>query len=157
MKLVSCLCVGALAFVATNATAAPEGGPAKDAAMPAPIVFFDIAGTELAKQAAFYKAVFGWEIAPDGSFSVPVAAPLHATLRVERADHGPVAERVIYIGVQDITASLGQVTAHGGAVVLPRLEVPGVTVVALFTDPAGNRMGLVEMDGDHAKVPKAAH
>ena len=59
------------------------------------------------------------------------------------------------VGVADITATLQQITAHGGAVVFPRLEVPGVAVVALFTDPAGNRMGLVEMDGDHAKVPKA--
>jgi len=40
-------------------------------------------------------------------------------------------------------------------VVFPRTEVPGVVVVALFTDPAGNRMGLVEMDGGKPKVPAA--
>ena len=123
--------------------------------MPAPIVFLDIVGSELPGQAGFYKTVFGWDIGAEGGFSVPVSSPLRGTLRVEQADHGPVAERVVYLGVADITHTLQQVVAHGGAIVLPRLEVPGVAVLGLFTDPAGNRMGLVEMDGDHAKVPKA--
>jgi predicted enzyme related to lactoylglutathione lyase len=121
--------------------------------MPAPIVFLDIVATELPGQAAFYKAVFDWDIAADGGFSVPVAGPLRATLRVEQASPNPVAERVIYIGVPDINHTLEQIKAHGGGVVLPRLEVPGVAVLALFTDPAGNRTGLVEMAGDKAKVP----
>jgi predicted enzyme related to lactoylglutathione lyase len=155
MKPITVLTVCALVFApaVNNAAAAPVGGPAKDAPMPAPIVFLDIVGTELPGQAAFFKTVFDWDIAADGAFSVPVATPLRATLRVEQAGQGPVAERVIYIGVPDINRTLEQVKAHGGGVVLPRLEVPGVAVLALFTDPAGNRTGLVEMDGDHAKVP----
>lgn len=121
--------------------------------MPAPIVFLDIVATELPKQAAFYKAVFDWDIGADGAFSVPVAGPLRATLRVETGAMGPALERVIYIGVPDINHALQQIGAHGGGVVLPRLEVPGVVIIALFTDPAGNRTGLVEMDGDKAKIP----
>lgn len=121
--------------------------------MPAPIVFFDIAAPDLASQAAFYKAVFGWQADAGGGLSVPVASPLPGNLRVESAAEGPIAERVIYIGVPDITATLAEVTAHGGSVVFPRLVVPGVVIVALFKDPAGNRMGLVEMDGGKPKVP----
>jgi predicted enzyme related to lactoylglutathione lyase len=148
LSLISAV-AGALAIltaqsVATGAIAAP-----------APIVFFDIAAPELAPQAAFYRAVFDWDIGPDGGFSAPVTSPLHATLRVEPPAQGPVTERVIYVGVPDVTATLAKIVAHGGAVVFPRTEVPGVVVLALFTDPAGNRMGLVEMDGDKPKVPKA--
>ena len=124
------------------------------AADPAPIVFFDIAAPELANQAQFYKDIFGWQVGPDGRLSVPAASPLPGLLRVEPSNQGPVTERVIYLGVPDINATLARITARGGAVVLPRTEVPGVVVVALFTDPAGNRMGLVEMDGDRAKPPK---
>jgi predicted enzyme related to lactoylglutathione lyase len=123
--------------------------------MPAPIVFFDIAGPDLGKQAAFYRTIFGWNSTPDGRLTAPVASPLPGNLRVEPSAQGPIAERLIYLGVPDITATLEQVRANGGGVVFPRLEVPGVAVVALFTDPAGNRMGLVEMDGDKVKVPKA--
>jgi len=123
-------------------------------AAPAPIVFFDIAGTDLASQAAFYKAVFDWDVAADGRLTVPAATPLPGLLRIEQAGQGPVAERILYVGVPDIPAALAKITAHGGAVVFPRTEVPGVVVLALFKDPAGNRMGLVEMDGDTPKVPK---
>ena len=146
----------ALLAVAGMLTLLAAAGPCTAApAKPSPIVFFDIVAPELAKQSAFYRDVFGWDIGPGGGFSVPAASPLRANLRVEQTAHAPLTERVIYVGVADITSCLHEITAHGGAVVFPRLEVPGVAIVALFTDPAGNRMGLVEMDGDRAKVPRA--
>jgi predicted enzyme related to lactoylglutathione lyase len=131
-------------------------GPlAASARAPAPVVFFDIAGPDLKSQAEFYRTVFGWEVRPDGGFSVPVASPLPGNLRVEPSSQGPVIERVVYVGVPDVTAALAKVVAHGGKVVFGRTVVPGAVVVGLFTDPAGNRMGLVEMEGDRVKVPPA--
>jgi predicted enzyme related to lactoylglutathione lyase len=124
-----------------------------DAIMAAPVVFFDIAAPELASQVGFYSTVFGWEIGSDGGFAVPVSSPLRGNLRVEPPSLGPATERVVYIGVPDITAALAMVTANGGQVVFPRTPIPGVVVVAMFTDPAGNRMGLVEMDGESARIP----
>ena len=120
-----------------------------------PVVFFDIAGPDLAAQAAFYRDVFGWDSAPDRNapelaskiLPVPVTSPLSGTLRKDPPD------KVIYLGVADITATLAKIEAHGGAAASPRMEVPGVVVLALFTDPAGNRMGLVEMDGGTVKIP----
>src|SRR5580658_1808139 len=116
--------------------------------MPAPIVFFDIAAPDLASQAAFYRAVFDWDIGAAGQMSVPAASPLPGALRVEPANLGPVTERVLYVGVPDVDAALEAVTAHGGAVVFARPVVPGVVILALFTDPAGNRMGVVELGTD---------
>ena len=115
--------------------------------MAAPIVFFDIAGPDFATQAAFFRTVFDWDIAADGRFAVEVAAPLMATLRRDPAD------KALYIGVEDIDATLATVLANGGSVVAPRFAVPGVVILALFLDPAGNRLGLVEMSGGRAKVP----
>jgi predicted enzyme related to lactoylglutathione lyase len=54
-----------------------------------------------------------------------------------------------------VAAALDQVKAHGGSVVFGRQVIPGVVILGLFKDPAGNRMGLVEMDGDKPKVPPA--
>ena len=119
-------------------------------AEPAPVVFFDIAAPEMSRQAAFYRAVFDWPIAADGGFAVPVSSPLRATLRAEPPGLGPQTERLVYVGVRDIDATLALVVANGGAVVYPRTVAPGVVVLALFTDPAGNRMGLVEIGGDAA-------
>lgn len=115
--------------------------------MPAPIVFFDIAGPDAESQAAFYRNVFDWEVGPGGSLSVSVPGPLPGTLRADPA------EKMLYLGVEDVTATLGSIVAHGGGIVAPRFEVPGVVVLGLFTDPAGNRLGLVEIKDGRPIVP----
>lgn len=115
--------------------------------MPAPIVFLDIAGPDMARQAAFYRTAFDWDVGADGRFSAPVTQPLHATLRADPRD------KIIYVGVDDVTATLARITANGGAIVQPRFEVKGVVVLGLFTDLAGNSMGLVEMKDGKPKVP----
>ena len=137
--------------LAAHADPAPAGAP-KETAMPAPIVFFDIAGSDVAAQSAFYKAVFDWDTGPGGSLSVPAASPLPGNLRVEQPSQGPVAERVLYVGVPDINATLAKIAAHGGKTVFGRMVVPGVVILALFTDPEGNRMGLVELGADGKPV-----
>ena len=102
--------------------------------------------------------MFGWEITP-GPFPgtgaiapIPVRSPLPGTLRQETAG-GPQMPSLIYLGVPDVAATLDKIVAHGGAVHAPRFEVPGVVVLGLFRDPAGNTMGLVEMIGDAPKIP----
>jgi len=55
--------------------------------------------------------------------------------------------------VPDVSATLAQVEARGGRIDMPRFEVSGMVVLGLFRDPAGNEMGLVEMDGDAVRVP----
>jgi hypothetical protein len=120
-------------------TAPVAGRSAPAAARPAgsgaPIVFFDIAGPDAARLKRFYAANFGWTIDAANSVATP---GLEGTLRQDPP------EKIIYIGVPDIDAALKKILASGGAVVLPRTVVPRVATFALFTDPAGNRMGLVE-------------
>lgn len=115
--------------------------------MSAPVVFFDIAGPDHGALKTFYSLVFGWQIDQDGKFSVAVISPLNATVRNDPS------ETRIYIGVPDVTATLEQIVANGGTVEVPRFEVPAVVVLGLFRDPAGNPLGLVEMDGSEVRVP----
>ena len=143
---------GGISVLALALTAG-SGLPAH--AAPAPIVFFDIASSDLKSEDAFYHDVFDWDVGPGGMLQVPVTAPLPGNLRIEQAGHGDVAERVIYLGVPDVTAALAKVVAHGGSIVFPRMVVPGVVITALFKDPAGNRMGLVEIRDGKPIVPPA--
>ncbi len=105
----------------------------------APIVFFDIAGPDTAALRLFYSAAFDWEIGAGGQMTVPMTSPIPGTLRDDPA------EKVLYIGVEDITATLQLIESLGGTINAPRFEVPGVVVLGLFSDPVGNRMGLVEI------------
>lgn len=101
----------------------------------APVVFFDIAGPDAAKLKNFYSENFGWTIDDANGITTP---GLNGTIRQDPA------ETLIYLGVSDIDAALKKIVAAGGTVVLPRTVVPRVVTFALFKDPAGNRMGLVE-------------
>ena len=115
--------------------------------MAQPIVFFDIAGPDDEALKCFYSSIFGWELDPTGQFGVPVATPIKGAIRKD-----PTENR-IYVGVPDITASLCLIEQSGGKVDVARFEVPGVVVLGLFRDPAGNPMGLVEMDGTSPRIP----
>jgi uncharacterized protein len=107
---------------------------------PAPVVFFDIAGEDSEKQKQFYSEVFAWDIDAGGNFSTMAITPLPALIRRDPP------ETVIYLGVRGIAETMQLIEAHGGSVVYPRFEVPGVVVLGMFRDPAGNRVGLVELD-----------
>ena len=112
--------------------------------MAAPIVFFDIAGPDMAKLKDFYSRALGWSIDASGAIQ---GAGVNGTLRQDPA------AKVIYVGVPDVTAALKEAEAAGGKVVMPRFEVKGVVVIGLFTDPAGNSMGFVEMQDGKPKIP----
>lgn len=112
--------------------------------MPAPLVFFDIAGPDVAKLKDFYASVMDWSIDDGG---VIQGAGLGGALRQDPA------AKLLYAGVPDVTAALAQVEAAGGRVVMPRFEVKGVVVLGLFADPAGNAMGFVEMQDGKPRIP----
>lgn len=110
--------------------------------MPAPIVFLDLAGPDSHALRKFYNTVFDWPPSAEPIFSPGSAADLQMTIREDPP------EKVIYIGVPDVTGALAAVEAAGGKIDVPRFKAQSGVVLGLFLDPAGNRMGLVEMDGD---------
>jgi predicted enzyme related to lactoylglutathione lyase len=100
---------------------------------PAPIVFFDIAGPDAAKLRDFYAGNFGWQIGGDNLIQTP---QLPGTLRQDPP------EKVLYIQVPDLDAAMAKIAETGGKIVSPKIPLPTGQFV-LFTDPAGNRMGIV--------------
>lgn len=115
--------------------------------MTCPIVFFDIAGLDDDVLREFYSEVFGWEADDSGNLEIPVMNPLEGAIRRDPT------EKRIYIGVPDVAACLRDIELAGGSIDAARFVVPGVVILGLFQDPAGNPMGLVEMDGDKPRVP----
>ena len=113
----------------------------------APIVFFDIAGPKAEELQAFYADLFGWRAGIGGQLSIPITSPIPATIRQDPP------EKRVYLGVENITAKLEQIKARGGTIDAPRFELKGVAVLALFKDPAGNPMGLVELQNGKPRIP----
>jgi predicted enzyme related to lactoylglutathione lyase len=124
--------VGAIAMAAgLSVEAAPMAG--------SPIVFFDIAGPDMARLKTFYADNFGWDIDAGGAIATP---RLPGTLRQDPP------EKIIYLGVADLDAAIAKVKASGGTIETPKLPTPTGETFVLFRDPAGNRMGMVQ-----AKAP----
>ncbi len=115
--------------------------------MPSPIVFIDFAGPDDETLREFYETVFDWNMDDAGKFVAPTHAPIECAIRKDPA------EKRVYVGVPDVNACLELIEQTGGTIDVPRFEVPGVVVLGLFRDPAGNPMGLVELDGDSPLVP----
>jgi uncharacterized protein len=55
----------------------------------------------------------------------------------EMAEHGARPAWVGYIKVDDVDASAASITAAGGSVLMPAMDVPGVGRMAMITDPQG--------------------
>jgi predicted enzyme related to lactoylglutathione lyase len=124
--------------------------------MAAPIVHFEIIGRDPDALRRYYSKLFGW----DASAGAPVAPEISDTDSYSFIDTvttkdgvgipggiggGPdrAPPAIFYVGVPDVEAALREAQRLGGNRVLgpARNEKGGVTV-GLFTDPAGNVVGV---------------
>ena len=115
--------------------------------MAAPIVFFDIAGSNDSQLRTFYSGIFGWSFTKQSKTTVDVITPLEGAIRKD------TTEKRLYIGVENVTDTLKKIAEYGGTVDAQRFKVAGVVILGLFKDPAGNEMGLVEMVGEKPRIP----
>jgi predicted enzyme related to lactoylglutathione lyase len=109
-----------------------------------PIVHIEISAKDREATSKFYQDVFGWEVQdfpemtyttfttgvePGGGFN-PVTA------------ENPAGTVTVYIGADDIEASLGDIESAGGTIIMPKTEIPGMGWFAFFKDPTGNTLAL---------------
>lgn len=110
-----------------------------------PVVHFEIMGGEGDTLQRFYAEAFGWEIDADNPMNYGVVPADEGGIG---GGVGPAAEGegfvTVYVQVDDLQAALDTVEAAGGRTLMAPTDVPGGPKLALFTDPAGNRMGLVQ-------------
>ena len=103
------------------------------------VCYLQLPAADGARAAAFYAAVFGWDIedhAPD------FVAPGLIGQWVEDRPPAPQAGPLLWLHVADMDQTLEQVTRHGGQVIeSPTPDGPDRTLATIF-DPEGNPIGL---------------
>lgn len=111
-----------------------------------PIVHIEIPSSNFKTDSDFYAKVFGWQIIADPTFDYwmwrPSTGPGGGFAGLEPPASAKINQPLIYIGTDDIEASLRDIEAAGGHTVSPKMEIPGNGWFAVFTDPAGNQMAL---------------
>ena len=100
--------------------------------------------SDLARAKAVYAALLGIQPQADSSYYVGFdAAGQHIGL-VPGGGPQSMTSPVAYWHVPDIEAKLAEVAAAGATVKEPPRNVGGSRLVATFTDPDGNVLGLVQ-------------
>jgi len=100
--------------------------------------------SDLAKAKAVYSALLGVPPSADSTYYVGFeAAGQHIGL-VPGGSPQAMTSPVAYWQVEDIEAKLAEVVAAGATLKEPVRDVGGGRLVATFTDPDGNVLGLVQ-------------
>lgn len=113
---------------------------------PAPVTWFEIAGSDTAKIEAFYGELFGWSFGdgPTGPSYRMAAAGDGAGGGVTVAQAGlPESYAIFFVQVEDVAATCDQLRQLGGEVLVGPEAIPemGLTF-ANVKDPSGNHFGL---------------
>ena len=115
-----------------------------------PIVHIEFSAQDREAAARFYSDLFGWKVEQFPEMN-------YATFEAEGGPGGgfnPVTETnpagavVVYVGTDDIDASLAKAESLGGKTVYPKTEIPGIGWFGLFQDPTGNTVGLYTIMGE---------
>lgn len=109
-----------------------------------PIVHVEIPATDLKETSQFYAEVFGWQIDHSMDYYPMFAAeggPGGGFTQLNDVSHS-VGRPLLFLGTDDIEASLAAVEAHGGKTLSPKTEIPHVGWWAVFSDPSGNAIAL---------------
>ncbi|MBV9197058.1 MAG: VOC family protein [Solirubrobacterales bacterium] len=100
--------------------------------------------SDLARAKAVYAALLGVPPTADSSYYVGFEAEGQHIGLVPKGGPQEMTSPVAYWQVADIDAKLAEVTAAGATVKEPARDVGGGRLVATFSDPDGNVLGLVQ-------------
>lgn len=121
---------------------------------------FEIPAEDIEKLAKFYKDLFGWSM---NKYPGPTTYYLVGTVPVDEKTMTPtrpgvnggmyekknatspdLAIAINYISVESVEQYSKKVTALGGKILVPKMEIPGIGWWALAVDPEGNKFGMLE-------------
>jgi predicted enzyme related to lactoylglutathione lyase len=125
-----------------------------------PVVHFEIVGKDANALQRFYEQAFGWQIGPKMAgvdIHYAMAYP-QAGVGIDGgiggASDGYAGHVTFYIAVPSLEDALGEIERCGGKTMMPPDRVPDGPRIALFADPEGHVVGLLEanQDGDACKA-----
>jgi predicted enzyme related to lactoylglutathione lyase len=108
------------------------------------IVHIEFSAKDRKALSKFYANVFGWTVEDIDQMN-------YTTFKGGEGlgggfnpvtDQTPAGTTTVYIGTDDVTASLKAVERAGGTILVPESEIPNMGKFGLFRDPQGNMVGL---------------
>ena len=109
-----------------------------------PIVHVEFSTKDREADGSFYSELFGWQVTQMPEMN-------YATFETQEGvggglnpvtDQYPAGTVTVYVGTEDIDATLSKAEKLGGKILVPKSEIPGVGWFAFFIDRSGNKIGL---------------
>ena len=109
-----------------------------------PIVHIEFSAQDREAAGKFYADLFDWSVQqmPEMDYSMfDTGKGLGGGLNPVK-DEFPAGTVMVYVGTDDIEATLAKAEALGGKTLVPKSEIPGQGWFGMFADPTGNQIGL---------------
>ncbi|MFO0875636.1 MAG: VOC family protein [Phycisphaerales bacterium] len=122
------------------------------------VIHFEIHAENPERAISFYERLFGWTFhrwdGPMEYWTLTTGDPKSRGIDgglVRRRGPAPVEGQAVNsyvctIDVADVDAIVSNVTMHGGAVALPKMQIPGVGWLAYIKDTEGNIVGVMQSE-----------
>ena len=110
------------------------------------VVHFEIASPNLERASDFYRELFDWQIGEEEVDGYRLVRTEEGSIGggLLRAPEGIFPYVTIYVAVDDLHATLRRVEDLGGKMVVEPMPIPGIGSFAMFQDPDGVMVGIVE-------------
>src|SRR5438045_6216204 len=112
--------------------------------MPNPIVHFEVLGKDKTVLEDFYRAAFDWQLNPAGDNYSMVSPGTGINGGIGTSMDGAAGHATFYVEVANIAETLTVVEGRGGRKISGPDQVPNGPLVAIFADPEGHVIGLVQ-------------
>src|SRR5256885_3038949 len=110
-----------------------------------PVVHFEIHGADTTTMQSFYSDLFGWKVDSNNPMNYGMVETggeggINGGLSGGHGETGVM----VYVGVNDLQGALDKAESLGGKTIMPVTEIPNTVTLAIFSDPDGNKIGLVK-------------
>ena len=111
-----------------------------------PIVHWELMVGDPAKAKEFYNTIFDWEFDESsfpGYWMIKTGADPGGAM-MAKPEGAPMSALNTYFGVAEIDDTLAKAVAAGATVLVPKTTIEGVGYWAMFADPDGIPIGLLQ-------------
>jgi predicted enzyme related to lactoylglutathione lyase len=114
------------------------------------IMWLELASTDIPASGKFYGDLFGWPIVRDEQMDYTMTAFEGEQVGIGFSPVGddPASEAegsvLVYVDVADVDATIARAKELGAPILLDKTEIPTVGWMAIFGDPGGNRIGVMQ-------------
>ena len=113
------------------------------------IMWLELASTDIPASAKFYSDLFGWPMTRDEQMDYTMTdfgrdETGVGFARVDEAQGVDAGSVLVYVDVSDVDATIARAKELGALIYLDKTEIPTVGWMAIFGDPGGNRIGVMQ-------------